>query len=189
MRLDTNYIRFLGFAVAVVFSQGFSEDSSLSQLMTLDGSSPDNLGVFEDLSVAQPDTGDTSLDLDLDHDVGESVFLPQTYALDDCSAFNDQHHLGKRIQARDGPSICSSEPKTSADSGDGEDGYIIKNNDGLRTEPKNSVGLNRYGTNSDGTICPPNTWLLCSSLGEDYFDSICLGCYPCKFSDFAVRAL
>lgn len=194
MRFYIIYIPLLCLAVTLASSQDINENSAPFPFLTPDGTSAEDFEIFDDFPVAQLETDDISSNLDFDWDVGEAVFLPQTYALDDCSAFNNQQ-LGKRIRVREESSICSSEPKTSADKktnsdgdGDGDGDFIFKNNDGIETEPKNAMGLNRYGTNSDGTICPPDMWLLCSSAQGDYFESFCHGCYPCQFSGFDVRA-
>lgn len=196
--ITTLYFAFLCMAVPETLSADFGDDATLNPFITPDVASAGDLeafgdfpgGLSGDVSGLQPETSNILFDPGFDQ-YGEGVdSLATTYALDDCSVFNDQK-LGKRIRAREAPALCSTEPKTSSDKQTGGDGnangnedLTSKNNDGFQTEPKNSLGLNRYGTNSDGTICPPDMWLLCSSVEPD-MEGYCLGCYPCKFSGFA----
>lgn len=168
--------------------------------------SPDDVGAG-DLDVFDDSSGDFPEDFfDLPNNVpldpgfdgyGDGLeSVPTMFALDGCSIDGDRQ-LEKRIRVRGGPAFCPAEPTTSSDpptnnpgdsndngngngNGNGND-FFFKNDDGIETEPKNALGLNRFGTNSDGTICPPSMWLLCSAVEQD-LEGSCLGCYPCEFS-------
>jgi hypothetical protein len=165
-------------AAAKAFS---NSDPMLSPFDLLDGTSPGDIEDFQDYSWVQLETDEPLFDPGSNQYYEEFTYQAATYTPDDCSAFNDQL-VGKKIRVRDIPQMCTTEGNTASDTqstGEDNDDLQFKNSDGLQTEPKNSVGLNRYGTNSDGTICPPDMWLLCSSIQPDV-QSYCLGCYPCK---------
>ena len=191
---------FLCWAVPKTLSADFSDDAAIP-FISPDVASAGDFEVFGDSSGdftehfpdLQPEMNDIVLDSGFD-EYGEGLATSATtYALDGCSAYNDQQ-LGKRIRVREEPALCPIQPKTGSDpqtnsdgnSNDNDNGFIFKNNDGIQTEPKNSVGLNHHGTNSDGTICPADMWLLCSSIEADVEGS-CFGCYPCEFVKFALR--
>ena len=192
-------VAFLCWAVPKTLSADFSDDAAIPFISPDDASAGDfevfgdSSGDFtEDFPDLQPGTNDILFDSGFDEYREGLATSATTYALDGCSAFIDQQ-LGKRIRVREDPALCpvqpttGSEPQTNSDgnsNGNGhDDDFIFKNNDGIQAEPKNSVGLNHYGTNSDGTICPPNMWLLCSSIEAD-LEGSCFGCYPCEFFEF-----
>lgn len=192
---------FLCSAVPKTLSADFSDDAAIPFIPPDDPSAGD-FEVFggssedfnEDFPNLQPETNNISFDLVFD-EYGEGLGTPATtFALGGCSANNDPL-LGKKVRVRGAPALCPVQPTTGSDpqtnsdanfnSNGNDDDLIFKNNDGIQTEPKNSIGLNRYGKNSDGTICPPNTWLLCSSIEPD-LEGSCIGCYPCEFFEFPV---
>lgn len=193
------YFAFFCSAVLETLSTEFDYDAPLNLFITPDDYSyagdfelfGDSSGEsFGDSSVLQPEASNLFYDPSFDQFMEGIDPLAIAYTPDDCSALNDQH-VGKRIRARQGPAECSADPKTSSDEQTSDDtntnaneDLIFKNSDGLQTEPKNSNGMNRYGTNSDGTVCPSPMWLLCSSIEPD-LQTYCLGCYPCKYSGFA----
>lgn len=195
-------------AVLQTFSAEFADDAILNSFISPDGASAGDFEVFgdssghlaEDFLDLESGTSDISFDPGLNANGKGLEALAATFALDGCSDYNDQQ-LGKRIRVREVPALCPVKPKTFSDpqtnsdgnfngngNGNDNDDLIFKNNDGFETEPKNSLGLNRYGTNSDGTICPPDMWLLCSSVGSD-LEGSCLGCYPCEFLGFAFTSI
>lgn len=177
--ITTLYIAWLFVAVAKPLS---NNDLMFSPFDILDDTNPGNIDLFQDSLWLQLETDEPFFDPSFNQPVEEVDFLGTTYAPDDCSAFHSQQ-IGKRIRVRDIPPMCTIEPENSSEtqsSGDDNEDLHYKDNDGLQTEPRNSVGLNRYRTNSDGTICPPDMWLLCSSIQPD-LESHCLGCYPRKF--------
>ena len=193
---------FLCSAVPEILSIDSGDDDTLYPFVSPDDASAGDLIYSEDLAenfpedfpYLQPETSNILFDPAFD-EYGEGLdSLPTTYMLDGCSVYSDQQ-IGRRIRAREAPALCPIEPKTSSDqqpnsdgnsdgNGSGDDDFIYKNDDGVQTEPKNSLGLNRYGTNSDGTICPPNMWLLCSASQPD-LEGSCLGCYPCECLGFS----
>lgn len=190
---------FLCSAVPKTLTADFSDDAAIPSISP-DGASAGGFEVFgdssgdftEDISDLQPELSNISLNLGFDAYAEDLEIPASTFALDGCSVYNDQQ-LGRRIRVRETPALCPVQPKAGSDpqtnsdgtSNGNDDGLIFKNNDGIQTEPKDSFGLNRYGTNSDGTICPPNMWLLCSAIEPD-MEGSCIGCYPCKFSEFAL---
>ena len=197
------YFAIFCFAILETLSADFEYDATLNPFITQDDHS--SAGDFEilgdfpadlsagssiDSSPLQPEASNLFYDSSVDQFIEGVDPLAVAYTPNDCSALNDQQ-VGRRIRARREPAVCPTGPKTSSDEQTSDDtktnvneDLIFKNNDGLQTEPKNWLGLNRYGTNSDGTICPPPMWLLCSATEPD-LQTFCLGCYPCKYSGFA----
>lgn len=187
-------------AVPKTLTAGFSDDAAIPFISPDDASAGgfeifgDSSGDFtEDIPDLQLELSNISSNLGFDASKEDLGTPATTFALEGCSGYNDQQ-LGRRIRVRAAPALCPVQPKTGSDpqtnsngnsNGNGnDDDLMFKNNDGIQTEPKDSAGLNRYGTNSDGTICAPDMWLLCSSIELD-MEGSCLGCYPCEFFKFA----
>lgn len=204
------YFAIFCFAILETLSADFDNDATLNLFVTSDDYSAGDSEILGDFPADS--SGDFSADFPAGSSVASSLLQPEAsnlfydpsfdqfidgvdplaiaYTPNDCFASNDQQ-VGKRIRARRGLAVCYTDPKTSSDEQTSDDtktnaneDLIFKNNDGLQTEPKNWLGLNRHGTNSDGTICPPPMWLLCSATEPD-LQTFCLGCYPCKYSGFA----
>ena len=194
---------FLCSAVPKTLTADFSDDAAVSFILPDDASAGgfevfgDSSGDFtEDIPHLQPELSNISFNLGFDVSEEDLETPATTFAPEGCSGYNDQQ-LGRRIRVREAPALCPVQPKTGSDpqtnsngnsNANGNDDDLIFNNDGIQTEPRDSVGLNRYGTNSDGTICPPEMWLLCSAIEPD-MEGTCMGCYPCEFIKFAITSV